>query len=89
MDISEILPAGWLHEEIRSYGVILTAVEAGRQQGSVTVNEAMRSFKLGVCPVRERGDYAGRGWKADLYRDAVKALQDALALRPSKPSKDN
>lgn len=79
MDIQTALPPGWIYETCRTYGVIVTAVDAGRQIGSVTVNEDVRGFKLGMVPVRERGNYAGRGWKNLLYADAVKALQVALS----------
>ena len=79
MDIQTALPPCWIYESCRTYGVIVTAVETGRQIGSVTVNEEVRGFKLGIVPVRERGSYAGRGWKKLLYADAVKALQAALS----------
>lgn len=79
MNVQALLPARWLHEELTGYGIILTAVdESGQQQGSVTVNEVARNFKLGIGPVRTNGDYAGRGWKIKLYQDAVQALQKAV-----------
>lgn len=75
------IPADWLVETIPSYGVVITSVVDGQQDLSVTVNEDMRGFKLGMVPVRERGAYAGRGWQDSLYRDAVQALLGAMAKR--------
>lgn len=77
--IQSELPGEWTFEVCRTYGVIVTAVEGGRQQGSVTVDEDKRSFALGIALVRTRGAYSGRGWKASLYQDAVKSLQEALS----------
>ncbi|WP_153785396.1 hypothetical protein [Pseudomonas sp. EMN2] len=76
--IDATLPEGWTSEKDRTYGTIITAVKEGRQQGSVTICEEKRSFCLGIAPPRTRGDHKGRGWKAALYGDAVKALQEAL-----------
>lgn len=77
--VQSALPGEWTYEVCKTYGVVITAVEAGRQQGSVTVDEDKRSFELGIAPVRARGAYSGRGWKPSLYQDAVKALQAALS----------
>lgn len=81
--IESCLPEGWTHEYSRSYGLIINAVVDGRHLGSVTVSEDARGFDLGISIVRKRGQYAGRGWKVSLYKDAVRALQAALTLEPS------
>lgn len=78
MDIQAALPSGWIYESDRTYGVIITAVEDGRHQGYVTVDEHKRGFVLGISQVHKRGEYAGRNWRAALYADAVGALQMAI-----------
>ena len=70
-----ILPEGWTREELRGYGVFLE----WPGHGAVTVDEKVRGFALGICPVRSGGDYSGHGWKERLYADAIKALQDVFA----------
>lgn len=69
------LPAGWTSEASESLGTVLAAED---KRGYVTVDERLRSFELGMCVVRKRGGYAGRNWKASLYRDAVAALDAAI-----------
>lgn len=68
-----LLPKDWTREEIRGYGTVLEW--AGH--GAVTINEDVRGFALGMCPVRTKGEYAGRGWKDRLYADAISALTKA------------
>jgi hypothetical protein len=62
--------------------VVLAARDAeGAALGFVTVCERARSFELGISRVRADADdaqYAGRGWREHLYRDAIMALQEAL-----------
>lgn len=64
-------------------GVVIDAVDAeGRMLGSVTVSEQVRGFSFGVCDVRTPSGggnkYVGRGWKKQLYADAIAALQAVL-----------
>jgi hypothetical protein len=70
-----VLPEAWTCEKDSSYGVVI----GWPGHGYVTVNDSVRGFALGIQPVRERGNYAGRGWKDRLYADAIKALQDVFA----------
>ncbi len=74
------LPDGWTAEDTGTYGVIICAMqEDGYGKGYVTVDERLRGFELGMAVVRKRGDYAGRGWKAALYSDAVALLQKTIS----------
>lgn len=72
------LPKGW-RATADSRGVVIDSFDTdGRLQGSVTVCEQVRGFALGIQGVRKPEDankYVGRGWKKQLYMDAVKALQ--------------
>lgn len=75
MRIPIVLPEGWTVEEPSSYGTVISAADG---QGSVTVNERMRGFSLGVTAVRRKGNFDGRKWKVALYDAAVEALQAAI-----------
>ena len=71
------LPQGWLAEQSRSYGTIITAVASdGCHLGYVTVDEKARGFALGISPVRVPFDLkpGGRGWREKLYKDAIARL---------------
>jgi len=70
-----VLPEGWTVEEASSYGTVINAADG---QGSVTVNEKMRGFSLGITSVRRKGNFDGRKWKVALYDAAVEALQAAI-----------
>ena len=74
------LPDGW-RASADSRVVIIDALDAeGHMLGSVTVCEQVRSFALGVCGIPSPpggSKYAGRGWRRQLYADAVAALQAA------------
>jgi len=76
-----VLPNGW-RATADSRGVVIDAFDAdGHMQGSVTVSEQVRGFALGVQGVRTPdgvSKYVGRGWKQQLYTDAVAALQAVL-----------
>lgn len=78
MDVKSLLPEGWTLETSRGYGEIIGAVIEGELQGYVTVDEQKRGFALGITPVKAKGAYAGRNWKASLYGDAVAKLQSVL-----------
>lgn len=75
MHLPIVLPDGWTVEEPNSYGIVINAPDG---QGSVTVNEKMRGFSLGITAVRRKGNFDGRKWKVALYDAAVEALQAAL-----------
>ena len=82
VEVPSQLPDGW-RASSDPRGVVIDAFDSeGRMQGSVTVCEQARGFVLGVCTVRASGGaskYAGRGWKPQLYADAVAALQAVWA----------
>jgi hypothetical protein len=84
VQVPVVLPKGWRATE-DSRGVVIDAFDAdGRSQGSVTVSEKVRGFALGVQGVRRpegASKYVGRGWKAQLYADAVEALQAVVVRR--------
>lgn len=73
-----VLPTGW-RATADSRGVVIDGCDTdGRMKGSVTVSEQARGFALGVQGVRApegTSKYVGRGWKQQLYADAVAALQ--------------
>ena len=78
-----IIPDGWRVEVDDSYGVIIVAIDKlGVVRGFVTVSEKSRSFDFGINPLtkelRNEYKYKGRGWKVELYSDAVKSLTSAL-----------
>jgi hypothetical protein len=68
------IPEGWTREE-GHYGVILEW--PGR--GAVTVDEERRGFALGIARSKASDKYTGRGWKDQLYADAIQALTDAVS----------
>lgn len=78
VEVPTPLPDGW-RASSDSRGVVIEAFDSdGRSQGFVTVSEQVRGFVLGVSDVRTPpggSKYAGRGWKPQLYADAVAALQ--------------
>lgn len=74
--VERLLPAEWSAEYDKTLGTILVA--DGRR-GYVTVDERRRGFELGMATVRVCGDYAGRNWKANLYLDAIAALNAAIS----------
>jgi hypothetical protein len=82
IDIPVELPAHWRTEHDSVGNVLVNARdERGQCIGWVTVDERSRSFGLGMCRPRghaNESEYAGRGWRAQLYTRAVKALQDAI-----------
>lgn len=82
VEVPTQLPDGW-RASSDSRGVVIDAFDSeGLLQGSVTVSEQVRGFVLGVCDVRTPSGgskYAGRGWKQQLYADAVAALQAVWA----------
>lgn len=82
VEVPTQLPDGW-RASSDPRGVVIDAFDSeGHMQGSVTVSEQARGFVLGVCDVRTPpGDskYFGRGWKQQLYADAVAALQAVWA----------
>ncbi len=73
------LPEGWSAEPDETFGVIITAVDPGGHKGFVTVNEAKRSFELGMGIVRQRKHYSGRYWRKELYEEAVATLQASMS----------
>lgn len=80
------LPKGWKATS-DSRGVVIDAYCEGRMMASVTVDEQARGFVLGVSGVRKSTEgckYVGRGWRQQLYNDAVAALQ-ALLIRWAAP----
>lgn len=81
IEVSTRLPDHW-RASSDPRGVVIDAVNAdGRMLGSVTVCEQVRGFALGVCGVPKPpvgGKYVGRGWKQQLYADAVAALEAVL-----------
>lgn len=79
------LPEDWTREEIRGYGIVLEWLG----HGCVTVDEDRRGFALGMCPVRERGDYTGKGWRERLYAAAINALQDVFLKTKEGSSHDH
>lgn len=79
MNLPVELPAGWSAETDPTLGVIITAVGADGGKGFATVSEAKRAFDLGICSPRERKLYAGRYWRKELYKEAIVALQAAMA----------
>lgn len=72
------LPPNWT-AEADARGTIITAYDSEKQsQGSVTVCTKVRGFALGISRVyagESEKRYLGRGWEAQLYADAVAALQ--------------
>jgi hypothetical protein len=48
------------------------------KHGAVTISEKARGYTLGIGGYIEAQPavYKGRGWKDELYADAIKALQD-------------
>lgn len=88
------LPAHWFAEDDWRGVLIHAADGTGRILASVTVNEEVRGFLVGVRPVpafhgrSER--YMRRDWRKRLYADAVAALLSAWrGLHPagSRPPK--
>jgi hypothetical protein len=72
------LPAHWFAEDDRR-GTLIHAVDGkGHVVASVTVNEDVRGYLVGVQPVpRSMGRaerYMRRSWRNRLYRDALAAL---------------
>ena len=79
IDIPVELPEHWEVVFNDAYGHVIEArADDGGLDGAVTVSEQNRNYKLGMMPIREKGPYAGRGWKEKLYRDAVAALEHAI-----------
>lgn len=77
------LPAGWIADEVRGYGMVIEAVDAeGRRLGAVTVDETVRGFAMGMTGVSRTLErpYTGRGWRARLYSDAIARLQNTYSL---------
>lgn len=66
---------GWTVENEGDRLIIATPAP----RGWVTVDFKQRGWSLGITSVR-RGDYAGRGWRRTLVRDAVHALAQANNL---------
>ena len=87
VDVPTQLPEGW-RASSDPRGVVIDAIDAeGRMLGSVTVCEQVRGFTPGVCtvyPKRGAKKYAGRGWKQQLYSDAVASLQAVFARRDAQ-----
>ncbi len=81
------LPQGW-RATSDPRGVVIDACDAeGRMQFSVTVSEQARGFAMGIQGVSApegESKYAGRGWKRQLYADAVIALQALLARQAAR-----
>lgn len=71
------LPVSW-SAEADAYGIVITAISPSGDRSSVTVNESMRSFGLGIVSINERQSYSGRNWKRQLYSDAVQKLREAM-----------
>jgi hypothetical protein len=75
-----ILPEGW---GIEPYGPDHEILKAKDSKGFITVDLKRRCFRLGIA--RAVGTsasggkkYSGRGWKEDLYKDAISTLQEAI-----------
>lgn len=82
------LPAHWLAENDWRGILIHATDQTGHTLASVTVNEAVRGYLIGVQAVpafhgkAER--YRHRGWRVRLYRDALAALISAwCSLQPA------
>jgi len=75
MHIPIALPEGWTAEESSGGGMVISTADG---EASVTVNEKMHGFILGMTPVRKRGNFDGRKWKVALYLAAVDALQATI-----------
>jgi hypothetical protein len=84
------LPAQWFAEDDWR-GTLIHAVDhKGHILASVTVNEEVRGYLIGVQPVprfhRRAERYMRRGWRTRLYRDALAALMSAWrSLQPARP----
>lgn len=79
MNLPIALPEGWSAEADETFGMIITAVGQDGRKGFVTVNEAKRSFELGMSIVRQRKHYSGRYWRKELYEEAVATLQASMS----------
>jgi hypothetical protein len=62
---------GWTVEDTTLGALLFVAPVLGY----VTVDPVMRSFRLGVGQVNQRGKYSGRGWMKLLAEDAMRALE--------------
>lgn len=89
VDVPVQLPKGW-QALSDPRGVVIDAFdEEGRMLGSITVCEQVRGFTPGVSTVYPKSGakkYAGRGWKQQLYADAVESLQAVFARRVEQQS---
>lgn len=65
------LPPDWTQYTSSSYGTVVEAPGIS----AVSVDETARNFALGMTTVRDSGAYSGRGWKENLFADAIAALQ--------------
>jgi hypothetical protein len=82
------LPAHWFAEDDWR-GTLIHAVDRkGHILASVTVNEEVRGYLIGVQPVPafhgKSQRYMRRGWRIRLYRDALAALMSTWrGLQPA------
>jgi hypothetical protein len=82
------LPAHWFAENDWRGTLIHAADRKGHILASVTVNEEVRGYLIGVQPVPafhgRAKRYMRRGWRLRLYRDALAALMSAWrSLQPA------
>lgn len=82
------LPAHWFAEDDWR-GTLIHAVDGkGHVLASVTVNEEVRGYLMGVQPVPaaygRAQRYMRRGWRSRLYRDALAALMSAWRSLPAQ-----
>lgn len=72
------LPDNWIWEVWMDCIAITARNSSGKKLGTVTVSEPTRTFSPGFDSLQRlpcKCSYTGRGWKVQLYSDAVESLR--------------
>lgn len=78
---STYCPAAWTREDVSQERKDFALYTEPRYGGMVTIDYTDRVFRLGMSrhgPVNSTKKYVGRGWRAEIERDATAYLHQAI-----------